>query len=136
MEKLTVLVDRPVVRIGDRLILDFHNADQLRSVLAGPQFVAVDGDRHRYASGLEFLGTPCRLFLNAISLVVSFDGYADPDSVMSLLQVKRFIKRHPSLPHSVHGLAWVGFNCPEGSWRELSFFHDKKQDHTTFRAQL
>ncbi|MDO5083703.1 MAG: hypothetical protein Q4D89_09900 [Arachnia propionica] len=136
MDKLTVLVDRPVARIGDRLTLDLSNAGQLRSVLTGPQFVALEDDRHRYAAGLEFLGLPCRLFLTTVSLVVSFDGCFDPDSVMSLLQVKRFRRCHPSLPHTVHGLASVGFNCPEGSWRELSFFHDKKQDHTTFRAQL
>ena len=55
---------------------------------------------------------------------------------MSLPQVNRFNKRHPSLPHAVPGLASVGFRCPEGSWREVSFFHDKKQGHTTFRDQL
>lgn len=136
MDKLTVLADRPVVRIGDHLILDLSDADQLRSALAGPQFVAINGDRYRYATGLEFLGMPCRLFLTTVSLLVSFDGYFDPDSVMSLPQVKRFTKRHPSLPHTVHGLASVEFNCPEGSWRELSFFHDKKQGHTIFRTQL
>ncbi|MDO5066230.1 MAG: hypothetical protein Q4D96_02980 [Propionibacteriaceae bacterium] len=135
MDKLVVLPDQPVLHIGDRLTLDFRDADHLRSALAGPLFVT-SRDTCRHVAGLDFLGLPCHLSLNAASVFVSFDDYANPDSVMSLPQVKRFIKRHPELPHTVHGLAQVDFSCPEGSWRKLSFSHDKKNDHTSFRAQF
>ena len=40
--------------------------------------VIIDDDGYRYATGLEFLGVPCRLFLTTTSIIVSFDGYADP----------------------------------------------------------
>lgn len=140
MYKLAVSPDQAVLRIGDSIRMDLRDPEQLRATLETPLFTRRDNwpDSYRFVPGLQFLGMDCELFVTAAPpprATVSFNDYQDPDHVLGLPQVKRFMRRHPSLPFTAHGLAWVEFECPETSWRQLAFSHDKKNDHTSFRLQ-
>lgn len=140
MYKLAVSPDRAVLRIGDGIRVDLRDPEQLRATLETPLFVRRDEwpDSYRFVPGLQFLGMDHELFVTAASpprAAVSFKDHQDPDHVLSLPQVKRFMRRHPSLPFTDKGRAWVEFECPETSWQQLGFSHDRKNGHTFFLLQ-